>query len=863
MVPEPHLPNLNFGELLRSYRVQAGLTQAELAEQTGLSVRGISDLERGARARPQRATLQRLLQALAADREQRQAFLAAARPPTNRAVRPATAHPSASHPIAATGRDVPRMPGSLIGRESELASLRTMVHDAAVRLITLTGPGGAGKTRLALSLAHDAGVQALFPGGIVFVDLSPVTDADLVMPRIATACHVTPSPYEVLASSLGRRFGAPRTLLVLDNCEQVSDVGQDLAALLVAAPSLTLLATSRQAFAVRAEQVVPVPPLPLPPRPDSSLDEITNAPAVALFVARARASDPDFRLTADNAGAIAAICRRLDGLPLALELAAARVPFLSVQELSRQLAASLTLLGVGPRDLPPRQRTLRDTIAWSYDVLDAEHQRLFRWLGVFAGSFSLDGLSAVQGDTVRGSFHPSLGTPTPRHPDTGDQLAALVAHNLVYRIDAGHGQSRYALLETIREFAADRLAEDPEADAVHAALVAYLHDMAVDMALHDRGGDFDARLQHIAREEANVAAALSWAIVHDPAAAFRLADALGAYWALLGRPAEGRDLLGQVLQAGDGVDALAHARVLCQGAWLAISLGEFDRATDCTRQAEALVSRWPGSREDGVCRLVRGTIAHARGNVTVAAALLQEALGIFADRSDTWGAFACHGAIGMLALEQGDASAAAGHYQRTMVILDSHQGSRQDRAAVSSNLAVVYRYLGERLEGYTHAARALALTHPDDVTPHRAASLQILGRLELDDGDITAAAGALGQSLRVWRQIGDRWSIATALETVAALPASTGDARLAVRLLAAAAVLRLDMDAPTAGCAAKERDATIASLRTTLGEKAFRRAWAEGEVWSATTALSAAIAMTEGVIPLTLASAADSGAHLG
>ncbi|MDF2759724.1 MAG: transcriptional regulator, family, partial [Thermomicrobiales bacterium] len=349
----------SFGDLLRQLRSAASLSQEELAGRAGLSVRGISDLERGARHAPRLETVRMLADALEVGPEARAALLAAARPAILRGgaadqVRPALL----SVPIPLT---------RLIGREAEIEALRAILRRDDIRFVTLTGAGGTGKTRLAIAVALEMG--EVFPDGVVFVDLSPLTDPALVVTTIATTLGVREVVGQSLSQTLSSYLTSKQLLLVLDNCERILAAAPDITSLLAASPGLSVLATSREPLHVRGEREYPVPPLPLPATtPIQALAEIASIPAITLFVERAEASQPDFTMTTENVAAVAAICRRLDGLPLAIELAAARVKVLPPQALLARLEHRLPLLTGGGRDLPARQRTMRDAIAWSYDL---------------------------------------------------------------------------------------------------------------------------------------------------------------------------------------------------------------------------------------------------------------------------------------------------------------------------------------------------------------------------------------------------------------------------------------------------------------------------------------------------------------
>ncbi len=332
---------------------------------------------------------------------------------------------------------------ALLGRDAEVRQVVGLL--ASHRLVTLTGPGGVGKTRLAIEAARAA--APAFPDGVVFVDLAPLRDPALVLPAIAQVLEVREAPGIPLDRALAAALGERRLLLVLDNLEQVVAAAAGIAALLTACPQLVVLATSRAALAVRGERILPVEPLPLPDEGEAPAD-LAASPAVRLFAERADEARPGFGLTAANAPTVAAICARLDGLPLAIELAAARVKLLAPEALLAKLASRLPLLTSGARDLPDRQRTLRGAIAWSHDLLSKDEQALFRRLAVFAGGFTLEAADAV--------VNPDAGF------ETMDVLAALVDESLV-RQEHTTGEPRFRMLETVREFAAERLAGERRA----------------------------------------------------------------------------------------------------------------------------------------------------------------------------------------------------------------------------------------------------------------------------------------------------------------------------------------------------------------------------------------------------------------
>ncbi|HET8631226.1 MAG TPA: helix-turn-helix domain-containing protein, partial [Thermomicrobiales bacterium] len=549
-----------FGPLLRRYRLAAGLTHEELAERARLSARAISALERGERLRPRPATVRLLAAALGLDRAQAGGFLRASQPaapaaPVNVVVGLTPDEAMASPSCAdATPRTNPPFPmTSFVGRERELEALRPLLFTA--RLLTLTGPGGVGKTRLAVRLA--ARVADDFLDGVAFVSLAELRDADLVLPTTARAFGVLPDrrePGEALAELLHSR----RLLLVLDNCEQVAAAAPALGALLAACPRLTILATSRAPLRLAAEQEFPVPPLAVPPDDAPTPQALVAVEAAALFVARARAVRPDFAVTAENAAAVAALCRRLDGLPLALELAAVRTRILSPAALLDRLKTRLDLLAFGPADAPARQRTLRATLGWSHDLLRPDERALFRLLGVFVGGFTAaaaEAVGATPGDDGAGVL---------------DRLSALVAHGLVHRDDADGEDGRFGMLETIREYARGHLEASGEGAAAARAHARHFLALAERAHAERAGPRMAAWLDRLDRDHDNLRAALAWCEAAGEAElGLRLAAALFRFWSTRGPLAEGRAWLDRLLAAAPAAGASGPATAVRATALLA------------------------------------------------------------------------------------------------------------------------------------------------------------------------------------------------------------------------------------------------------------------------------------------------------
>jgi predicted ATPase/DNA-binding XRE family transcriptional regulator len=812
-----------FGDLLRERRVAAGLTQEELAERAGLSVRGISDLERGARARPHRDTLLRLADALAIQGAARSAFVGAARQ-APRGLSGTARTIAAMGP--ATQARLPSPPGSLFGRDVELVRLDELLREEDSRLVTLTGPGGTGKTRLALAAAATA--AEAFAAGVVFVDLSPLTasDANLVVSKVAASLDVHEILGEFLSETVARRLASKQLLMLLDNCEQVIDAAADLASQLSDCPSVTILATSREPLRLRAEQVFPVAPLVLPDADPRSVAELATAPAVALFVERARASDPAFQVTEENAASIAAICARLDGLPLAIELAAARITVLSPAAILVRLQRGLSLLTAGARDAPARQRTMRDTIAWSYDLLDRDEQRLFRRLAVFTGGWTLDLAEVVSG------FDGDL--------DVLTGMASLVAKNLVRLTDRRDDHTRYGMLETIREFAAERLADDPAEERVRQAHLDAMLRLALDNDLDDGGPAFEGRLARLSAEDADLRSALEWGLHSNPEGALRLTARLCSYWWVQGRPGEGLDIHERVLATGASPDTPERAIVLCMASWYAITSGDHPRAEFLADAALGLAERLGDERQVARALFCQGTNAMDR-HMTRATDLFEDALARFETIGDIWGACNCLNHLGLNAENRGDAAAAASFFERFLADVVEHRGTNTLRSVALGNLAVAYRYLGNHEAALELSTEARRLAEAANSSYNLAAACCTLSVLALDRGEIGRAASLAREGLVIQREIGAPWELAGALEDAAAVMSAGHHAESAARVCGAAFALRTAIESPISGCYQTEFEQNLASLRAILGEPAFARAWAEGERLSPDEAVALAL----------------------
>jgi predicted ATPase/DNA-binding CsgD family transcriptional regulator len=582
----------------------------------------------------------------------------------------------------------------LIGREAEIAAARAFLLDEAVPLLTLTGPGGVGKTRLSLAIASD--VANRFADGIIWVDLAPLTDPELVVVAVASALDLTLATDLPVADGLIRHLRPRQSLLLLDNCEQVLAATSDLvAALLAGCPALQVLATSRAPLHVRGEQVLTVPPLPVPETRVTRLKEVQSSPAVCLFVQRARAVDAQFSLDDRNAGAVAQVCQRLDGLPLAIELAAARSAALSPAALLALLSQRLQVLGAGPRDAPARQRTIRDAIAWSYALLSPDEQAFFRCLSVFSGGWTLQAATALSGLTG---------------PEALARLDGLIDQSLIVRQRSGDAdQARFNLLETIREFGFEQLVASGEEQAAcerHAAFFLTLAETA-ELHLHGVAGDQVGWFTRIDAEFSNMRAAITWFLAQgDGTRALRVivglegymgsrfneievrpwiataltvaADAppqllAGAYYSLVSRAAHTGDTLAalaaaqaELAQAEAARDPFEIGRALLSVGWTWDVTGEPDRGLAATERAVPLLrqSNRPdflalGLSDLSVARMASGDFAGAQ-------ALLDEALTVYGETDDHWGLAFCLIRRANLARAQADYSGALCLYEQAI-----------------------------------------------------------------------------------------------------------------------------------------------------------------------------------------------------
>jgi predicted ATPase/DNA-binding CsgD family transcriptional regulator/Tfp pilus assembly protein PilF len=666
---------------------------------------------------------------------------------------------------------LPRPLTQLIGREEERATARVMVLDEAVPLLTLTGPGGVGKTRLALAIARD--VDEHFADGVVWVDLSSLADPTLVPATVAAALDVTPIADRPLLDDLVRHLRPRQTLLLLDNCEHVLSAAAELvSSVLARCPALQVLATSRTVLRVQGEQVFVVPPLPVPATDATHLHHLQVAPAVRLFVQRARAAEVGFTLDEQNAPAVAEICQRLDGLPLAIELAAARVKVLSPSDLLVLLSQRLDVLGTGPRDVPARHRTMRDTIAWSHALLSPQEQTVFRRLAVFSGGFTLDDASAVANPFAQEDV------------DTLASIAALSDQSLLRRQNDPDAVSRYMMLETVREFGLEQLADSGEAPDVRQAhadkMIALLEEAWTAIIIRFESG----WLSRLDAERDNVRTALSWLeTTGDHEGLLRLAGAADPLWNYRSYRSEGRG-------------------------WL-------DRALHRTRDAVA-----PAAVRMRALHAA-GYMARNQGDYQQAIAYGQEYLDLALAADHQLAEANSHALLGYVASAQGEYEQATDHFEEQLRLVTALE-SRADIAAAWLELGRVRYGQGD----YEHASALLeqALTEFHDLNDrwNLGLTLNSLGLVDGVRGQRARAADHLRDALTLWRAFANKENLAEWLAVVATLAAMSHAPHRAARLFGAAETLRAQVGHVFVLPDAHFFDEAEQATRVSLGARAFQ-----------------------------------------
>jgi predicted ATPase len=769
-----------------------------------------------------------------------------------------TAIPPAPAPLPAPAPDaapperrtsnLPTMPTALVGRNQDIAAARALIERPDVRLLTLIGPSGTGKTRLAIQIAAD--LVGSFAHGVWLVDLAPIGTSELVLPTIAHTLGVKETSDRPLLEMLQDYLRGRETLLVLDNFEQVLAAAPLIAAALQALPQLQVMVTSRAALRISGEYEFPVSPLALPDlRQIGPLEELARNPAVALFVERARAVKPSFRLIDANARAVAEICARLDGLPLAIELAAARINVLAPQALLARLSNRLELLTGGARDLATRQQTLRGAITWSYDLLNAAERMLFAALAVFAGGATMEAIEAVcrRGELEVGGLEPDAAIAAPRsNAPTSilDGLASLVDKSLLRQIESADGAARFVMLETIREYAQERLAASSGAAGLRRRHAEHYLALAEQAEPELSGAEQAAWLDRLEAEHDNMRTALVFCLEasaqgdHDinlqpPASSLteiglRLSGALGRFWWIRGYLSEGRDLLDRALAAQ-------------------IAIRNRDQRAPKEARAKALNAT--------------GLLAWVQADYKRAQLYYTECLSLRKELAEPARIAQALNNLGMVTSTLGDYARAIELYTAALTIYRKN-GNQLGAARALNNLGTVSQRQGDQQQAKRFYEDSLALFRGLQDHQSTAILLRNLGEIELQLANYAQALDYYTEGLTLHQSMGDKGGIATSLEGLANIAAQQDRMESAVRLWSAADLLREAANIQHEPSERAAHQQVVADTQARIGAARWNAAWAAGRAMSLEQALTEAKSTERITTPIKAIAAAPAGPQI-
>ena len=807
----------SFAELLREARLVLGLTQEELAERAQLSERAISDLERGLKRAPRASTVRLLVAALCLSEDDAEQLLAAARPLGVLGKRRAHRH------------NLPRELSSFVGRERELAELRSLLEGKP--LLTLIGTGGVGKTRIALRLA--AQVLPDHPDGVWLVDLTPLADPALVSRAVATAVGVLDRPGLPLLEAITRALRTRRLLLVLDNCEHVVNACAQLVEnLLKACPGISVLATSREPLRISGECAWRVPSLSLPDEADGQgRVGLADSDSVRLFVERAPTSATSASSAELEPDAVAQICRRLDGIPLALELAAARTRVLSPNQIATRLDDRFNLLTGGSRTAPVRQRTLRATIDWSYELLNRQQRWVFNKLAVFAGGFTLEAAQAVcVGDVVQPG-------------GLLDVLSDLVDKSLVATTPGQYGALRYRLLETLRQFAWERLVESGEASVAQGAHATCFLAMALEADPELFGTPRQVVwLNRLETEHDNLRAALRWLTgVGDVQSALAFAGGMRRFWNMRDYLTEERRWIAELLSMpGAEAPTRARAKALNAAGLLAFKQGDNVSARDFHLEACRLSSALGDLTEEAWALWRLGDVFTQLGDRAQARALFEECIAKARAAGDRANEAAGLRYLAELEIREGNPTAARACAHKALVIFNTLQWTRgigwcEDTLADAS--LQQRDYVAAR-RGYE---RSLAAMREQGDESSAAMMLVNLGRVEVVLGDYDRARTWIAQAVGLVRRHDLTRGAIWIIEFCAEVASGERKAERALRLVGVADIVRVAVGAQQTVAERAARDLWLTPARVALGEELANAAYAAGQAMSTDEALAYAL----------------------
>lgn len=748
---------------------------------------------------------------------------------------------------------------SFLGREREKAAISDLLRHTDARLVTLTGPGGVGKTRLAIQVATH--LRERFPDGAIFVDLAQVGDTDGVMTAIAQALSVREDMQRSLFTLIQATLQEQHLLLLLDNFEQVASAALGVANLLAACPLLKMLVTSRVALHLQAEHTFDVPPLALPDLPSlPDLSTLSQYPAIQLFVQRASAVLPDFQLTASNAPSIASICTRLDGIPLAIELAAAYIRHFSPQTLLARLERSLSVLTGGARDLPSRQQTLRCAIAWSYELLHPTEQQVFRRLAICVNGCDLAAAEYI--GKAAGGLPGSVFA----------ALEALVDQNMLRQQESGNGYVRFWFLQTLREYGLECLEAAGEMETTRSAHAAYYLSWAEQSASYMIGADQADWMDRLEQEYENLRTALDWLLENaqpgnaQAEQAVRLCIALGNFWETGGNSSEALAYLERALAISEGLSPAISAKAYYQASMFSLTLDDYKKSESYLRECQALF-RQTGDKA-GMAQILRlqGILARTRHSYKVARRLLEEALAIYKDSDDHRSVASTRETLAELFIAQGNYDQARSLLTENLALFNTlHE--HYYTAYPLYHLACVSFLTGDLAQAHTQAWESRALFKQVRNKRLVAYVHSLLGHILLMQGEHGRAEELLEESVETFRGLQDRYGLAEALLALGRLAGLQGDltrgrsrykeswsllqesgiqelsalcleglgeiiaAQLpeqAAQLWAHAALIRARLVTPMPPIYRPAYERAVAKARLHLGETAFKTAWAEG-----------------------------------
>lgn len=732
--------------------------------------------------------------------------------------------------LNARPHNLPPEPTSLVGRAQEAAAVRELLLRSDARLVTLIGPGGTGKTRLSLQVAAD--LLDHFEHGAYFVALAAVTDADRVPSTIAQTLNISEQGSKPLLHTLKDYFRDKQMLLVLDNFEQVTTAAPLVVELLDAAPKLRILVSSRAALRVYGEKEFLVPPLRLPELSQlPSLEQLTQYEAVQLFIERAQDVKPDFLVTNENAPAVAEICHRLDGLPLAIELAATRIRLLPPSALLARLSSRLKLLTSGARNLPTRQQTLRGAIDWSYNLLDAGEQRLFRRLGIFVGGCTLEAAEAVcnaDGDLA---------------VDLLDGIESLVEKSLLRQIETASGEPRFIMLQTIWEYAAEQLAESDEAAAVERHHTSFFLTLAEAADPQLKGPQQVEWLERLETEHDNLRAALRRARENgDAETSLRLSSALAWFWRLRGHLSEGSAWLEGALALTNGSEhGSAWLGSMLSGlATLTMLQGQLPAARRYVQQSRVLFQVTKDIHGLAFALRTLGLINLFQGDTPAANAALEESFTLYQMSGDTWGVGMSLMILGMGALKQGDYATARARFEESLTRF-RQAGDPWFTAVLLNNLGDLARMEGDNGRATILYDESLALFRKTGSKRDIAASLHNLAYVAHNQNDHQRAAQLFEESLARQQELGNQEGVTECLAGFARLAATHGKLGAAARLFGAVAALRQAIGALAWPAGTTEYEQNVARVREQLDAPTFASTWAEGQMMTLDEAVAYAL----------------------